>query len=362
MIAVISDCHVHNFRPFGGVKVSGINERCNLSLSSIAQAVSIANKAQADLLLVTGDLFDVSDPPPQVIASTIQVLQGFKGDVVLLVGNHDQFSLAEGDHALGPFEGHKTASELAGHFRVIERAQSIDYHSLGLPFNPEPVHEWLPEALRKADHADIVFAHFGIIDDDTEEFLRGAPDAIEADKLFALMKKYEIKLFVVGNWHEHHTWKLGSRQIVQVGALTPTGFGNLGSRYGRVVLIGDDCSVSVQEVQGPRFKKMKWGDKLPYSKANKLYVHCEAKPKELREARGWFKAHAESRGIAGYNVVPSKEQAQHKARAAAKATSQESAIKSAAAAFVSRMPLAEGVRREKVLAHVNRYLAGRRAT
>lgn len=360
MIAVISDCHVHNFRPFGGVKVSGINERCNMSLASIAQAVAIANEAEAELLVVTGDLFDVSDPTPQIIAATLEVMQEFQGgDVVLLVGNHDQFSLAEGDHALGPFQTHTTRG---GQFRVIERAQTVDWHSVGLPFNPEPVQEWLSSALEKYSgvEASIVFGHFGIIDEDTEAFLRGAPDAIEADVLFSIMKKRKIKMFVVGNWHEHRIWKRGERTIVQVGALTPTGFGNLGRNYGRVVLIDNDCSVDVREVNGPRFHKIKWGDKVPRSKKHQLFVHCEAKPNDVRAARAWFKEQAERYGIAGFNVVPSKEQAQARARAAAKATSQESAIKAASAAFVGKMPMPEGVSRERVLAHVLRYLGGRR--
>jgi len=353
--AVISDCHVHNFRPFGGVKVSGVNERCNHALAAIARAVEIANTAEADRLVVTGDLFDVSDPPPQVIASTIEVFQQFTGDVFLLVGNHDQYSLAEGDHAFGPMHKHRTGN---GTWSIcaVESPKEIAYNALALPFNPAPVSEWLPAVLADRS-APIVYAHFGIIDAGTPSFLRNSSDAIAADELFALMKKHEIERFVVGNWHEHHRWRLGYKEIIQVGALTPTGFNNLGTRYGRVVLIGEDLKVSVHEVPGPRFHKAKWGAKVPLGEL--VYVHVDAEPADLVVARAWLKEQREAGKLAGFSLVPNKARANEQARKAAKATAQISAIAAASAAFIQKMPLEEGVSRKKVLARVQKYLGGK---
>lgn len=358
MIGVVSDVHMHNFRPFGGVKVSGINERCHMTLVSLSDAVAYLNEHDATDLVITGDLYDVSDPPPQVITATLEVLHQFLGNVHIIPGNHDQFSLSEGDHALGPMHEH-------GRIHVVGMASSIMEEMCAIPFNPEPTREWLPDTLkqlRHTGHLGVVFAHFGIIDEDTESFLRESPDAIEADTLFGLMEKYDVDTFVVGNWHEHHRWRLGKRQIIQVGALVPTGFNNLGKRYGRLVLIESPQVIATTQIAGPRFVKMTWGQR-PKLKGygESVYVHMEAQPGDLKAAREWLRSEqAQKLGIAGFQIVPNKERAQQQARAAARATSKVDMVKSASAQFVQKMPLEEGVSRERVLSHVQRYLAGRR--
>lgn len=362
MIAIISDLHIHNFRVFGGVKVSGINYRCHLAIVSLHKAVGIANSAKAKCLVITGDLFDVSDPSPQIVAAVIAELQRFNGDVHVIAGNHDLFSSAEGDHALGPMHSHRTVGgKIYCWDQTVAPLWKHDsplVRSMFVPFRPEPVADWLPKLLKEhSRQVDTLFAHFGIIDDETPKFLRAAPDAYPLGPLTELMKKHNVHRVVVGNWHEHQTWRLGSREVVQVGALIPTGFNNLGYKYGRVVLLEDGAKTRVITVPGPRFTKHVYPD-ISFERLSDLplFYRVEAEPKDLVAARGILKQAKLEGKIADFELLPSKEKAKAQARNAARATSQVAALKDAVSTFVGAMPLDQGVAREKVLARVQGYL------
>jgi DNA repair exonuclease SbcCD nuclease subunit len=355
-IAVISDLHVHNFRVFGGARKSGINERCQVVLDAVACAITAAHSEAATQLVVTGDVFDVSDPPPQVQAALIDVLKTFKGDVHLLVGNHDQYSMDTGDHALGPLWGHTTRRD--GAVLVHEEVTRLG-ELLFVPFRPEPVQHWLAKAIAEHEGAvHTVFAHFGVSDERTPSWLQDSPDSISAIRLFKIMKRYGIERFVVGNWHEHQIWrKLGST-IVQVGALVPTGFGNLGLAYGRVVLLSE-TALRVVEVPGPRFLTTTWGVDIEEEISEygeHVNLHVTAEPSELAVARAWLAEHSERLHIVNSRILPNRESAKQLTHAAAKAASSHDERDKAVAAYVKKMPLAEGVERKKVATHIKRYL------
>jgi len=362
-IAAVSDPHVGNFPKFGGAHVSGINERCTASLQSLHRAVHAANKHECEYFVVNGDLFDTDTPTPQVEAAVISALQPFNGDVHLIVGNHDQRSMSEGDHALGPLNAHRTAGgEIVVH--EVPGVIEVDGHRiLFAPFNQSAVGEWLPQLL--AMHKPhTVFAHFGIIDSKTPEFLRHAgADAHDWESLREMMDRAGTRLLCVGNWHDHGSWTSKQSRIEQVGALTPTGFDNLGPTFGRVLLIdtGVDPSKQVKAVKisGPRFVKLVWGSDLAHQLAGHgtcIYAHMEAEPTELPAARAWLKGPGVQAGIKDYTLVPSKVSAVKQARAAAKATSQASNMREALEAYIAKMPVPGAVDRGAVSRRVQGYL------
>ena len=356
MIATVSDLHIGNFPKFGGAYVSGINARCTATLQSLARAVNAANKHECEHFIVNGDVFDTDTPTPQIEAAVISVLQPFNGDVHLIVGNHDQRSSAEGDHALGPLAGHRTQG---GEILVHEVPGTIG-QVLFAPYTKAAVSEWFPELLR-VHTPQFVFAHFGVIDSKTPEFLKHSPaDACDWETLCSAMRSAGTRLLCVGNWHNPSSWSAPSTRIEQVGALTPTGFDNPGPSFGRVLIVDTDTvKVSATRVAGPRFVKLVWGPDLLSQIAGHgkhVYAHMEAAPEELPAARAWLKGAGAKAGIKDFTLVPSKAAAISQARAAARATVQASTMREALEAYIAKIPMPEGVSRASVSNRVQGYL------
>jgi len=357
-IAAVSDPHIGNFPKFGGAYTSGINERCAYSLMSLAQAVRLANEEKCKWFVINGDLFDIDEPSPQVEAAVIGVLQAFNGDVHIIVGNHDMRSASEGDHALGPLRGHATRG---GQIHVYETATLVG-DVLFAPYEAAPVGEWLPQALEHY-RPKFVFAHFGIIDSATPEFMRhSAADAHDWAGLADMMLRAGTELLCVGNWHDPGSWTRARQQIKQVGALTPTGFDNPGPSFGHVLIIDtlkDRDFVTPRKVAGPRFVKLVWGadHRQELQGAGKhVYVSMTAEPDELIAARAWLKAEVAAFRIKDFTLIPNKVFAVREARAAAQATSLASSMQEALQEYVSKMPFADGVDRKAVHARVQKYL------
>lgn len=362
-IATVSDLHIGNFPKFGGAYVSGINARCAASLQSLARAVAVANKHGCEHFVVNGDVFDTDTPSPQVEAAVISALRSFNGDVHLIVGNHDQRSTAEGDHALGPLDKHRTEGgeivvhEVPGSYTWLG-AETRDV--LFAPYNQDPVAEWFPKLLR-VHRPHIVFAHFGVIDHRTPAFLRqSSSDACDWETLRNAMNAVGTRLLCVGNWHDPGTWESGGARIEQIGALTPTGFDNLGPAFGRV-LIADTASLETKAVRvaGPRFVKLVWGSDLLNQisgHGKHVYAHMEAEPSELTAARAWLKGPGSQVGIKDYTLVPSKVAAVNQARSAARAVVQASTMREAIESYIAKMPVPESVDRAAVSARVQGYL------
>lgn len=358
MIGVVADVHVHNFLPFGGQKVSGINSRGNLSLASLKQAVGLCNNHKCTDFVIVGDLFDVSNPTPQIVTATIEVLREFLGNVRIIIGNHDQYSTAEGDHALGPMHDHLTRTGKIFVYSADPEVVVLDgVESLLVPFNPDRVDTWLPELMDKHDGVAQVFAHFGVIDSETPEFLLSAGDAYPLEDLQKMMLSSGCQRFFVGNWHNHKIWDAGGTKIAQCGALTPTGFNNPGADYGHVILAGS--KVFTKEVIGPRFFSVVWGEafeEMVSDFGDLTYLNIQADPKDHEAVRTWLKENGAKYGVVGHKLSIDKKAVTKKAREAAHATKQAKSLGQVSKAWVGKMPLPDGVSRENVLDRVNKYL------
>lgn len=268
-IAFVADVHVGNHGVMGGPRVVGVNRRAAETLAILRAAYDRAVELGASAFVVAGDLFDVDDPEPQLLAEVADILAG-PIPTVLLVGNHDQHTNAPGDHALGPL------AAVPG-IRVVDRPEAVVVY----PRNPPPgqprtvrpgatgavllcvpfvnaraatvITDALAElAARPGLHAArvCVVAHAGGIDDATPVFLRDAHDALPVERLNIILDtatRPPAALAVLGNWHQHRAWAFhadaagapyGTAEaphanvVVQCGALVPTGFDNPGAAPG----------------------------------------------------------------------------------------------------------------------------------
>ena len=251
-IGIVADVHVGNHRQSGGEMTCGVNVRCREVLDVLEMAAR-----EVRTLVVAGDLFDVSNPSPQVITATAEALSSAE-EVVILVGIHERVSMRDGDHALGPLG-------LLPNVTVVQNSTVLHIEGTCLVCIPHHVGrpmEWLPDELDKLDFPDgsILVTHVGIADDGTPPWLVNS-DCIHIGHVNLLCDEYRLRGVVVGDWHGHKWWRHGdvssvakakeAAHIVQVGALVPTGWDNPGvSGYGVVLKVPEFRG---RRFPGPRF-------------------------------------------------------------------------------------------------------------
>lgn len=348
--AFVADVHIGNHRRFGGPSAAGINTRCRDVLHALADAVREAERLEADVFVVLGDLFDTAKPTPQELAAVMKIFEESGLEIDVLLGNHDQSSATPGDNALAPLG-----------FLHDVRVHEVPTVRAGLilvPFQPGPANEWLPRALDALapPPGGTLCLHLGIADAKTAPFLRGSPDSITVDELQELCARWKIKAVFAGNWHDHRTWSFPDLTIHQVGALVPTGFDNPGERYG---FLASTFQHTVQVSERPRFLIRSFEDdgledltdraQRPYVKVTARVSHLSAARAELHDLR--------SNGvISDFFLVPDREVVAAAAHSAAKAARSAATVDEAITRYIEKMPVEEGVARAAVLAHVQKYL------
>lgn len=371
MISFIADVHAGNHRRFGGKVEAGINYRCHQVFDVLSAARDRAKELHSPLVSL-GDLFDSARIEPQIIAAAQRALS--EVDCYALLGNHEQVSTAFGDHSLGPLHGH-------GMIEVVEtpRVEHIGGVELLLvPFQPGKADDWLPSAVHhlnpravevsKKDSLRVLCLHLGIRDEKTAAWLVDSHDAVSIDLLRGLAQTYGLDAIVAGNWHERRSWKLELSdhycEVMQVGALVPTGFDNPGMRgYGTVATFDpkakEGARLSYAELPGPRFLKLRAGDDVPLAKGNKLYVQITAPREHVAACEAHLAASIDNGDFVAGEVVPDGDEQQAAVRDAADSARSEDTLAGALAAFVQRMPLEDEAKvdRSLVLAKCKGYLA-----
>lgn len=229
--------------------------------------------------VICGDLFDTVRPEPQVIAAVQRSLGAFGGHWYILAGNHDIASTDDGDHALGPLAVIPRVTVITGKARRVEHG---DVTLMLVPFAPGNAEQKITDAIMALDHRDVelrpapmsyvsqtvLCIHAGIRgqgeDAPWQVVSEDAVSVKVAGKLAALAGAAYV---VAGNWHNptrsvsrHWGAKAGAPEIeiMQVGALVPTGFDNPGDGYGRWGMLetsGGPAQLfgSGGWVKGPRF-------------------------------------------------------------------------------------------------------------
>jgi len=349
--------------------MASINARCRLVLGTLRGAVGEAIAHKCTRLVVAGDLLDYSRPEAPVLNEVQQTFRKAHRagiEVVLMVGNHEQISTAQGDHALGV---------LSTYAIVVEKPARLG-DLLCVPFRPGPAKDWLEDAVRVMLNAEggagpapppgpgprTLAIHLGIRDDRTPIWLRNAPDSIHIDELFAICEEHAVTRVVAGNWHNHQTWRKGKIKVMQLGALCPTGWDNPGlDGYGTVAFLDGEALTKI-EVPGPRFVATK-----SYKEATALvdkaqragcrpFLSLTVAPEDMLEMSAWVEASVTKGKLAGGEVLPDQEMAKHEAENASAAARGASNIDEALVDFVAHKPMPDTVDRRAVLSRCQEYM------
>lgn len=379
-LAACADIHIGNHRRFGGGVTSSINTRCRAILSALSAATHAAVEAGCDTFVIAGDLFDYSRPEAPIVAEVQSICERAKEnglDVIILVGNHDQVSMAPGDHALGP---------LRPFANIIERPTMV-YRGAGsdvvcIPFQPGHAREWLRGAVEStlasgevgrgsaAGGRPLLLAiHLGVKDAKTPPWLSAAPDSIDIDLLKEICFDNGITHVIAGNWHDRKQWTFArgeqSLHVLQLGALVPTGWDNPGLYgYGTVGFWTGD-KLRFTEIPGLRFVKVHTDDELQqFIDENEdagcnLFVSQIAAPDELQPTLARLKELSKACKISeAFEVLPDQDIAKAEARTAAEKARSSKTLAEALEGYVRRMPVPENVNRSNVLTRCQRYYKG----
>ena len=286
--AFIADVHVGNMKQHGGAVKVGCNARAQEVIQVLRRCATKAKELGCEKLVVLGDLFDISNPNPQMVTQVAAALS-VGPPVEIIVGNHDQVSTDLGDHALAPF----TMSNKLQVHEVPKRVGDL----VLIPFQPGPACDWLPESLKQVDcEGGVLCIHLGIEGATTPFFLKGAHDSIKVEQLKALMDEHKLRACFAGNWHNAMLWP--EDKIWQCGTICPKSFSDDGLDYRGLLWVYEPEHWLVEEpdsydIPGPRFLKMdvdelddRTGDlEALAQKGYSIFVRATAEPDEIDEVK-----------------------------------------------------------------------------
>jgi hypothetical protein len=246
--------------------------------------------------------------------------------------------------------------------------QSQPTSLLLVPYQRRPAASYIVESVRELRIARtvperfVVCVHAGVYsraEDRLEPWMASADDAVDVDVLRHALSGASLGSAVfAGNWHGHRAFR-GERYVEQVGSLCPTGWDNPGpSGYGRVAFWNEGL-VDGLEVPGPRFVAGKTAAELAEQAArcaagSTVYARLDSSPDDA-DARLALEAMLEM-GVAEVVSVVDRSGVQEAAEAAAASARSAGTMREAVEQYVHRMPLPEGIDRERVRARTVRLL------
>lgn len=362
-IKLVADVHIGNHNRFArGTMKGGINARASKALDAFRRAVDQWDDPE-HTLIVAGDLLDVVRPEPQLLAETQKILNGGCGLAHLLVGNHEQASDLPGDHALGVM--HPVAMVTERPQVYVEGGTLVWLLPYRADLKPEDyIESALAEIVNGSDlpsHThSILVGHFGIEDSRTPVWLRGGHGSIHANKLHEICQRAGISAVFAGDWHEHRSWVFDDGiELVQIGALVPTGFDNPSSvaqldpandPYGSVITWdsekppGERSSRSV--VHGPRFVKTHSSAEVEQAihdaatHGHSLYLQVTASADAVGEMTRHVESICEPHGdLVRFEVVADHKDVRRRIESAAMSARDAETTERAIAEYVGQMPL-----------------------
>ncbi len=384
-VDAVADVHIGNHKRFGGETTSSINTRCRMVLDVFEEAVKRVALHQPHAFVIAGDLLDYARPEAPIVAEVQRILgllsEGWRradspAGVYILMGNHEQTSASPGDHALGPL------AAVPG-VHIIEKPTLVGKGSesmLLVPFQPGAAKDWLAGAVhalvtpseesgkRAAPPARprLLVLHLGIRDEKTPPWLRDSSDAIDIDLLVSICKAHGITKVMAGNWHDRQCWTQDGVEVLQLGALCPTGWDNPGlTGYGTLAMWDStrETGFAWDEIPGPRFVKTRTTGDLDtaLSKSmggpHRIYISDVTLPEDIAARTAQLAAaQAKYPALAGFEVLPDETFAKAEARTAAAAASNAETFDESLDTFIANMPLPDGVQRERVLQRAREYV------
>lgn len=401
-IGFIADVHVGNMNRFGrGTAKAGINRRARMTLDVLSEVFKSDPARDCEAIYIAGDLLDSVRMEPQLIAATQEAIYGSDWiaqavtRVRIIVGNHEQASEEPGDHSVGAVGG--AVCKVIERPEVVQEDSKSNYQDAvdvyAIPFDPSKrgadlIESAIAEIELTRDEDEngqrpldldlcprVIVAHLGVEDSSTPVWLRGAHDSIKATELYSLMKRANIRTAIVGNWHNHRVWRFeDGRQIVQCGALVPTGFSNpstveqLRGRdedpYGSLIVwdTEEPARITRHVFDGPRFIKTRNVDEATEAldESDRAFVELSVSPDAVSQARdalaerltGWEEARTRLEIVADTRDVAKR------IESAAISARESDTAERAVSEYVLNMPLDEDLERAEVLRVVRRLVAG----
>ena len=338
----------------------GINNRARAGLDTLQVCVDMAITAGCELLVINGDLFDVSNPPPSLVYAVSQILS--KIPCAINLGNHDCESSGLRDNACALLDlvpGVTVAHGpcLVGPFWLV-------------PFQAGNPKDWLPKRLAEgqARGAKYVSLHMGLSTDRTPAWLLASQGAIAGSHLASLCRKHGFTHAFLGDWHEQDEYTNKVVQCHQVGTLCPHDFNDAYRSAGQMAILDTETGkVEYQYVPGPRFIKTTinaplnaWMQHCKTTCSTWMFVQVEAAHDGLTYAKEEAQRVLVATGIPFHlSVTPKKAAVSAEAKAAVQSVQNADNTYEAFRCWTPTITLPSTVTQDRLLAEVMHHMEGR---
>ncbi len=202
---------------------------------AVARALQLAEQYRVDAMLCAGDLFDLPDPPSEVVDALLEIFRTKERDfpVLLLPGNHDPLTTTSVYR-----EGGRLRASLPGYVRVVDR----DDFSLALgdegvvyavPCRSKSGQSDPTEKIPRRETGDRR-VRIGMVHGQTfhfPEFQTTFPISKDA------ARQAGLDYLALGDTHAFQNVAEGGPPMVYRGALEPSTFGETGAGFAAVVLL-----------------------------------------------------------------------------------------------------------------------------
>lgn len=222
----------------------------NARFEVVERIAGVAKDADADFVVVAGDVFEHHGLRRESLQRTFEALRTFRCPVFLLPGNHDPFT----PDALYRTEWWER--ECPDTVRVLGRREPLDVGRATLL--PSPLLErhtqdptaWLTDRVGPRDRVRVGVAHGAV-----KEFLAGkvAPDEIHNDIPLGLADRARLDYLALGDWHgkmkvNERTWYSGTPEATSFSETQP----------GEVLVVAIDGPGAAPQVTPTRVARYDW--------------------------------------------------------------------------------------------------------
>lgn len=349
-VGFIADSHLGNYNALATPNAwRGLSSRAEETARALDSALCVALVEKCDVVVVAGDLFQSSRPEAPLVEAACSTFNEWRKagrQAVVLAGNHDIFGLADGANALGALrEVGVTVVEypttlVLGGFAVV----CIPFRPPQRGENASSIVAGVLTETAKRTAPTIVVAHYGL-----GGFVKwdAKPDYVPHEVADALVREFDVALMLHGHGHVPRTHDNG--RVMQIGALGPRGFNDIGA-FGRLVVarrVGTTTKIDVRRLPGPRFMDGAWDGESDLRSAMGVLedgcayrVRLRGPAARAEYARKWG---VENRVWVEYVADVVRDEGEQRARNAQQAQTPQEVV----AEYVNAMPL-ENVSRDDV--------------